>query len=132
MQETGAPPNEVILVVEDDEAVRRLQVRMLKSLGYRTLEANDGPTGLGVLDRNTRIDLLLTDIVLPKGMNGSLFADAARRRRPGLKVIFSTGYAPNTVIRDDMPTGAVVLSKPYTRTALAQAVRQALVDETKP
>jgi PAS domain S-box-containing protein len=125
---SGAESAKVVLVVEDDEPVRKLQIRMLSSLGYRTLEAADGPAGLAVLDGNAHVDLLLTDIVLPKGMNGAVFANAARQLRPGLKVIFSSGYAPNAVIRDDALHGAVLLSKPFTRSALADAVRRALTE----
>jgi CheY-like chemotaxis protein len=119
-----------VLVVEDDDAVRRLQLRMLQSLGFQTLEARDGPGGLAVLQSGARVDLVLSDIVLPGGMNGVAFASAARRLRPDLRVIFSSGYAPNAVIRDDALNGATVLSKPFTRAALAEAIRTVLAEET--
>ncbi|HVJ51799.1 MAG TPA: PAS domain S-box protein [Aliidongia sp.] len=122
--------DKVVLVVEDDEAVRKLLTRTLKSLGYRILEAPDGPAGLEILDGGTTIDLLLTDIVLPKGMNGVVFAGEARRRYPTLKVIFSSGYAPNAVIRDDAFKSAILLSKPFTKSVLAEAVHRALTDGT--
>jgi PAS domain S-box-containing protein len=116
----------LILVIEDDPAVRTLQVRVLNSLGYRTLEAGDGPAGLALLDANPAVDLLLTDIVLPKGMSGPAIAAEACLRRPGLKVVYMSGYAPTAVIRAEELRGWTVLSKPFTRIQLASAVRAAL------
>ena len=78
----GAKPGEVVLVVEDDPMVLRLAVQLLTSLGYQTLEAHDGPEAIATLERAGRIDLLFTDVVLPKGINGTALArDAQRRRR---------------------------------------------------
>jgi PAS domain S-box-containing protein len=122
---THAANNRLILIVEDDDSVRRLQLRVLASLGYRTLEAADGPAGLASLDAHPDIDLLLTDVVLPKGMTGNAVARAARAKRPELKVVFMSGYATNAVIRGDELSGEIVLSKPFTRSTLANALRQA-------
>jgi CheY-like chemotaxis protein len=120
----------VILVVEDDPSVRKLQVRTLGSLGYRTLEAADGPSGLIALNGAARVDLLLTDIVLPKGMSGPALAEAARNVRSNLKVLFMTGYTPAIVTERYDLSGARVISKPFTRSVLAQAVVQLLEEGT--
>ena len=120
----------VVLVVEDDEMVRRLQLRMLASLHYRTLEAADGPAGLAILESDTRVDLLLTDIVLPGGMSGPALVDLARRRRPDLKVIFVSGYAPATIKERYDLSSAHVLGKPCTRSDLAHALQEVLKGAT--
>jgi PAS domain S-box-containing protein len=120
----------VILVVEDESSVRKLQLRVLGSLGYRTLEAADGPSGLIALNGAARVDLLLTDIVMPGGMSGPELAEAARVVRPDLKVLFMSGYAPTIVTQRYNLSGAHVLSKPFSRSTLAQAVWQLLEERT--
>jgi PAS domain S-box-containing protein len=117
----------VVLVVEDDEAVRRLQLRVLSSLQYRTLEAADGPAGLAILESGARVDLLLTDIVLPGGMSGPALVEVARRIRPDLKVIFVSGYAPATVKERYDLSSVQILGKPFTRSDLARAIQDVLV-----
>ena len=91
---------ETVLVVDDEPSVRMLVTDVLGDLGYVAIEAADSVAGLKVLESNTRIDLLVTDVGLPGGMNGRQMADAARVRRPDLKVLFVTGYAENAVLRE--------------------------------
>ena len=119
--------DEIILVVEDDPDVRRFLATSLEMLGYNILEAEDGPQARSVLNETSRIDLLLTDVVLPRGMNGREVADAARAHHPEIKVLFTSGYTENAVIHHrKVDEGVELLSKPYTRQVLAQRVRQVL------
>jgi CheY-like chemotaxis protein len=114
---------EVVLVVEDEAAVRDLVVDLLQDLGYRVLEAADGPTGLKLLQSGTRIDLLVTDIGLP-GLNGRQVADAARVSRCDLKVLFMTGYAENATLANGfLEPGMEMITKPFAIEALATRVR---------
>ncbi len=116
--ETG----ETILVVEDEPVVRSVIVELLNDLGYRTLEASDGPSGAKVLDSQLRIDLLVTDVGLP-GLNGRQLADQARETRPGLKVLFITGYAENAAIASGfLEPGMAMITKPFAVEALARKV----------
>lgn len=111
---------EVVLVVEDEIAVRDLVIEVLTDLGYRTLEAADGPAGLKLLQGPERIDLLVTDVGLP-GLNGRQLADAARVSRPDLRILFMTGYAENAAINGGfLEPGMELLTKPFTIDALAQ------------
>src|SRR4028119_1958211 len=87
---------------EGERAGRRLVADVLEELGYRALEAADGPSGLKLLQSDKRIDLLVTDVGLP-GLNGRQLADHARERRPGLKVLFMTGYAENAAVANGAP-----------------------------
>ena len=115
---------ETILVVDDEPTVRLLMVDILQDAGYRVLEATDGPGGLKILQSDTRIDLLLTDVGLPGGMNGRQVADAGRSLRPNLKVLFITGYAENAVIGNgQLEPGMQVITKPFAIDALANRVR---------
>ncbi len=119
--------DEVVLVVEDDPAVRAYLVTSLGTLGYKMLEAADGPAARTVLNETPQIDLLLTDVVLPGGMNGRQVAEAARERHPKIRVLFTSGYAENAVIHHrKVDEGVEMLSKPYTREVLSQRVRQVL------
>ena len=93
-----AQDGETVLVVDDEAAVRMLITEVLGDLGYQAIEAEDGPSGLKILETNRRIDLLITDVGLPGGLNGRQLADAALTRRPQLKTLFITGYAENAVI----------------------------------
>jgi PAS domain S-box-containing protein len=121
--EHHADHGEVVLVVEDEAAVRDLVVEVLRDLGYRMLEAADGPTGLKILQSKTRIDLLVTDIGLP-GLNGRQVADAARLSRPDLKVLFMTGYAENATIANSvLEPGMQMITKPFPVEALATRAR---------
>ena len=114
---------EVVLVVEDDRVVRELIVTELGELGYRTLQADDGPAGLKLLRAEGRIDLLVTDIGLP-GLNGRQMASAGREMREGLKVLFMTGYAQNALGGElELEPGMELITKPFAMGALAARVR---------
>lgn len=118
---------EVILVVEDDPHVRQLSVKMLNSLGYRTLETGDAWAALRLLEENSAIALLFTDVVLPGRMNGVQLAHDARRLRPDLKVLFTSGYTENVLIHNgQVQAGVELLAKPYRRSMLAAKMRQLL------
>ncbi|MFY0582362.1 response regulator [Cystobacter fuscus] len=125
----GAPvaaraEGETVLVVEDEPLLRELVLEILGELGYRTIEAADGPEGLKVVQSKKRIDLLVTDIGLP-GLNGRQLADAARELRPGLKVLFMTGYAENAVFGTGyLDSGMQMITKPFDPDALATRVRE--------
>ena len=100
-----------------------LVAEVLHDLGYRTIEAGDGADGLAVLRSGTRVDLLVTDVGLPGGMNGRQLADAGRALRPGLRVLFITGYADTAVLsHGHLEAGMHVLTKPFTLDALAERV----------
>jgi CheY-like chemotaxis protein len=117
--------SEIILVVEDDDSVRRLSVEALTELGYRVLEAPGGAVALSILDGQP-VDLLFTDLVMPD-MNGRTLADEAIRRRPALKILFTTGYTRDAVAHDGMPDpGIRVVAKPFTLEQLASKVRETL------
>ncbi len=121
--ELRAERGEVVLVVEDETAVRGLVTDVLEELGYRALEAVDGPSGLKILQSKQRIDLLVTDIGLP-GLNGRQLADAARERRPDLRVLFMTGYAENATIANGfLDPGMSMITKPFAIDALATRIR---------
>jgi CheY-like chemotaxis protein len=123
----GARPGEVVLVVEDDSMVLRLAVELLTRLGYQTLEARDGPEATGVLERGSRIDLLFTDVVLPKGMNGTALARVAQGRRPDLKVLYMSGYTADAIVHHGvLDKGVHLLTKPFRKIELARKVRQVL------
>ena len=118
-----AKQGETVLVVEDETSVRELVVDVLNDLGYRALEAVDGPSSLPILRSATRIDLLVTDVGLP-GMNGRQVADAAREQRPDLKVLFITGYAESAAIANGfLAPGMEMMTKPFAVDALAARIR---------
>ncbi len=119
----GSADGEMVLVVEDEPAVRELVLDVLADLGYRTLAAIDGPSGLKILQSEEPIDLLVTDVGLP-GLNGRQLADAARLRRPDLKILFMTGYAENAAINGGfLDAGMELITKPFAIDALSQKVR---------
>jgi PAS domain S-box-containing protein len=123
-QADGGP--ETILVVEDDHDLRAYSVSTLRELGYAVLEAGTGSDALAILDRQG-VDLLFTDVVLPDGMNGRMLADQAQRRRPDLKVLFTTGYTRNAIVHHGrLDAGVSLLGKPFTFDDLARKVRQTL------
>jgi CheY-like chemotaxis protein len=128
--EAAATPGhgETVLVIDDEEIVRMLIVDVLAENGYAALEAGDGPSGLKILQSAARIDLLITDVGLPGGMNGRQVADAARIARPGLKVLFITGYAENAVVGNGhLDPGMEIMTKPFSTTALGNRIRD-LID----
>jgi DNA-binding response OmpR family regulator len=97
---------------------------VLTDLGYTAIEAGDGATGLKVINSDARIDLLVTDVGLPGGLNGRQVADAARAVRPSLKVLFITGYAENAVLsHGHLDPGMHVMTKPFAMDELATRVR---------
>jgi len=117
---------EIILLVEDEEQVRRVGVDALRDLGYTVIHASNGKHALEQLERHDRIDLLFTDIVMP-GMTGRELADTARSHRPGLKVLYTTGYTRNAVVHNGIVDYDVAfLPKPFSIPALARKVRDVL------
>ncbi|WP_284734587.1 hybrid sensor histidine kinase/response regulator [Sphingosinicella terrae] len=118
---------ETILVVEDDDDVRAYTVECLRELGYRVIEAHDGPSALRLLERQEEpLDLLFTDVVMP-GMSGRELADAARERQPSLKVVYTSGYTRNAIVHGGrLDPGVDLIAKPFTYQALAQKVRDVL------
>ncbi|GJD79645.1 Sensor histidine kinase RcsC [Methylobacterium gregans] len=120
-----AEQGETVLVVDDEPSVRMLVTEVLEDLGYTAIEAADGPSGLRLLQSDVRIDLLVTDVGLPGGMNGRQVADAARVSRPGLKVLFITGYAENAAVGNGhLEPGMAVLTKPFVMETLASRIRE--------
>lgn len=118
---------ETILVVEDDEDVRRYSVESLRELGYHVIEAHDGQSALRLLERQQRIDLLLTDVVLPGGMTGAQIAQQAVAMRPSLRVLYMTGYARNAIVHHGrLDKGVQLLTKPFSFNDLAAKVRDIL------
>ncbi|MDN4591695.1 hybrid sensor histidine kinase/response regulator [Xenophilus aerolatus] len=120
---------EVVLVVEDEAAVRQFSVEALTELGYCVLEADGAAAALRLIDAHPEIALLFTDVVMPE-VNGRKLADEARRRRPALKVLFTTGYTRNAVVHNGvLDPGVQLLGKPFTVEALAARVREVLDSE---
>ena len=119
-----AQHGQTVLVVDDEPTVRMLVLEVLEDLGFKAIEAADGAAGLKVLQSDVRLDLLVTDVGLPGGMNGRQVADAARVTRPDLKVLFITGYAENAVVsHGHLDPGMHVLTKPFAMEALASRIK---------
>lgn len=115
---------ETVLVVDDEPAVRALVAEVLTDQGYCVLEADNGAAALEILQTRQTIDLLVSDVGLPGGMNGRQLADAARLKRPGLKVLFVTGYAENAALGNgQLEPGMHVLTKPFSIPALSERVK---------
>jgi PAS domain S-box-containing protein len=133
LPEAGTVPTgggELVLLVEDDPMVRSYAARQLEGLGYQVLIADDGEQALALLTQRADIDLLFTDVVMPGGMTGRQLADAARAHRPGLRVVFASGYSENAIIHHGrLDPGVLLLSKPYRRAELAAKLRQAFATE---
>jgi PAS domain S-box-containing protein len=122
-----AAAQETILVVEDDDDVRAYSVEILRDLGYRVIEAHDGPSALRLLERQFRVDLLFTDVVLPGGMTGAQVAAQARGIKSDLKVLFTTGYARNAIVHHGrLDQGVQLITKPFGISDLATRVRGVL------
>jgi signal transduction histidine kinase len=116
---------EVVLVIDDEPSIRMLITDVLSDTGYSVLEASDGPAGIRILQSAARIDLLITDVGLPGGMNGRQVADAARTLRPDLRVLFITGYAENALMGNShLEKGMHVLAKPFEVERLAIKIRE--------
>ncbi|WP_244543980.1 PAS domain-containing protein [Bosea lupini] len=123
---------ETVLVVDDEPLVRLLCVEQLEELGYAVIEAGDGPSALKILETKQPIDLLVTDVGLPRGMNGRQLADAARVHRPDLEVLFVTGYAENAVLNHGhLEPGMHIMTKPFEMEVFARRVRD-LIDGRGP
>ncbi len=113
-----------MLIVDDEPTVRMLVADVLEEFGYHAIEAADGSSGLRIMQSDARIDLLVTDVGLPGGMNGRQMADAGRVTRPALKVLFITGYAENAVIsHGHLEPGMHLLTKPFTMEMLGSRIR---------
>jgi signal transduction histidine kinase len=126
-----AGSGEVILVVEDDPALRKITALQLAGLGYTAIAAEDGVEAYRKLQEEPRIDLLLTDIVLPKGMSGPTLAGECRKHRPGLKILYMSGYTKSNLTHaGTLAEGAHLLTKPFRKTDLAKKLRL-LLDQTQ-
>lgn len=118
---------EHILIAEDDDLVRQHLQAQLRVLGYQVTAAASGPEAMAALDAAGNVDLLLTDIIMPGGMNGRELAERAQAKRPGLKVLFTSGYTENAIVHHGrLDPGVELLSKPYTRMELAEKIRAVL------
>ena len=118
---------ETVLVVDDEDSVRMLVTEVLAENAYRILESHDARSAMAILDEDRPIDLLVTDVGLPGGMNGRQLADAARVKRPSLKILFVTGYAENAAVGDGhLAPGMAVLVKPFAMATLAAKIRDIL------
>jgi len=124
-----SPPlgaGETVMVVEDDESVRQIVLEVLEELGYQAIEAFDGASAIPILQSTQKIDLLISDVGLP-GLNGRQLAEIAREARPGLQVLFVTGYAQNAAIRGGfLDHGMEMMTKPFAVDALATKIREML------
>jgi signal transduction histidine kinase/CheY-like chemotaxis protein len=119
--------HEAILIVEDDALVRKYVVTQIHSLGYTTLEAGNAAEALQMIDSGAAIDLLFTDVIMPGSMNGRQLVDAALKRRPSLKTLFTSGYTENAIVHHGrLDSGVLLLVKPYRKLELARMIRMAL------
>jgi CheY-like chemotaxis protein len=119
---------ETILVVEDDPLVRNYVAAQLTSLGYTAITAANAAEALARIDDGEPFDLLFTDVIMPGPMNGRLLADEALRRRPGIAVLFTSGYTENAIVHHGrLDPGVLLLAKPYRKSDLARMVRTAFV-----
>lgn len=126
-----APPTEggaeTIFVVEDDALVRNFVTAQLQSLGYKTVAAADSKAALQMIEAGQAFDLLFTDVVIPGGMSGRELAEEVAKRRPGLKVLYTSGYTDNAIVHHGkLDDGVMLLTKPYRRNQLAEMIRKAL------
>jgi CheY-like chemotaxis protein len=123
--------NETILLVEDEPAVRRVALRILRRLGYTVLEASGGDEAIPQIENHdVALDLLLTDVVMPR-MSGREVAERARQVRPGLKVLFASGYTDDMIVQERLLEKDIwLIQKPLTPETLARRVREVLDAET--
>jgi signal transduction histidine kinase/CHASE3 domain sensor protein/CheY-like chemotaxis protein len=121
---------ETIMVVEDDSLVRNFVAAQLQSLGYKTVAAADARAALVIIDNGQPFDLLFTDVIMPGGMTGRQLADETAKRRPGIKVLYTSGYTDNAIVHHGrLDKGVLLLTKPYRKSQLAKMVRLALTGE---
>jgi PAS domain S-box-containing protein len=119
--------HETVLVVEDDPPVRALVTTQLESLGYTALAASNGAEALRMIEQGVAFDLLFTDVIMPGGMNGRQLAEEAMRRRPSLKVLFTSGYTEDAIVHHGrLDPGVLLLAKPYRKSDLAHMIRAAI------
>jgi PAS domain S-box-containing protein len=124
---------ETVLIVDDEPTVRNLIKEVLDDLGYLAVEAEDGATGLDIIKSNRRVDLLVTDVGLPGGMNGRQLADAALVLRPALKILFITGYAETAALgAGHLKPGMHVVTKPFSLDTLGRRVKEILLGSAPP
>jgi PAS domain S-box-containing protein len=122
-----AQGEESVLVCEDDEDVRAYSAEVLRELGYKVFEAEDGPAALAILESGREVDLLFTDVVLPGGMTGAILAEKAAKLQPGIKTLFTTGYARNAIVHHGrLDPGVDLITKPFSYADLAARVRDIL------
>lgn len=123
LEKMSVTSQQTVLVVDDEPLVRALIVDVVEELGHVALEASDGPEALAVLRSAGQVDLLITDVGLPNGMNGRQVAEAARARLTSLPVLFVTGYADTAVMHhENLEPGMAILTKPFTMTAMADCI----------
>jgi PAS domain S-box-containing protein len=121
--------HEIILVVEDDRLVRDYVLTQLHSLGYRTLDAANATEALAIVEEGNEFDLLFTDVIMPGATNGRQLANEIQKAKPGLKVLFTSGYTENAIIHHGrLDSGVLLLAKPYRKSDLADMIRKALAD----
>jgi signal transduction histidine kinase/CHASE3 domain sensor protein len=119
--------NETIMVVEDDALVRDFVTAQLQSLGYRTVNAANGPAALNLIEGGQAFDLLFTDVIMPGGISGRDLADKVRARRPGTRVLYTSGYTDNAIVHQGrLDPGVLLLTKPYRKAQIADMIRRAL------
>jgi CheY-like chemotaxis protein len=122
---------ETVLLVEDDRLVRNYVAGQLQALGYTTIIASDGASARAEIDREQHIDLLFTDVILPGRVNGGEIAHEAVKRRPGLKVVYTSGYTESAIVHHGrLDAGVLLLTKPYRKSDLALMIRRALDQQT--
>ena len=118
---------ELVLIVEDDDSLRPQSAATLRELGYSVIAASDGAQALLLIDQQPNISLMFTDIVLPGGMNGRQLAQEAMRRRPNLKILFTSGYPRDAIVRNgQLEEGMEFMAKPFRYAELAKKVRSVL------
>lgn len=124
---------EQVLVVEDDDAVRDTVVNMLSELGYRVLQAPNAQSAMSIIESGTQIDLLFTDVIMPGPLKSAELARSAKALLPRLAVLFTSGYTENSIVHGGrLDEGVHLLSKPYTREAMARKLRYVLAAEKAP
>ena len=127
-QPTAAARKSLVLVVEDNTSVRDVAAAMIEEMGYEVITASNGHEGLKAIEERKDIDLVLSDVIMAGGMNGPELANRAIKIRPGLKILFMSGYAPGSVRQmQDLPDTIELVNKPFTRNDLTEKVRKALV-----
>ena len=128
-----AVTGQTVLVIDDEPTIVMLVTELLENLGYASLEAADGAAGLRIMQSDARIDLLITDVGLPGGPNGRQVADAARAFRPGLQVLFMTGFAENAVLsHGHLDAGMHMVTKPFAMDAMARRIQELLAPGPAP